>query len=56
MDMSPLPHKAPFNMTTRIYLTSPTPEDTPTEEVKFEFHSVVPDASTDSPGQAISIE
>lgn len=56
MDMSPLPHKAAFAMATRIYLTSPTPEATPTEEAKLDLHSVVQEASMDMSGQAIPFE
>lgn len=56
MDMSPLPHKAPFTMATRIYLTSPTPEATPTEETKFAIHPVEREMSMDAPRQTIPFE
>ena len=33
MDISPLPHKLPFNVNTRIEVHSPTPDSTPTEPI-----------------------
>ena len=56
MDISPLPHKAPFAVATRIYLTSPTPEATPTEEAKSDLHSVVQETSADTSGHVIPVE
>lgn len=56
MDMSPLPHKAPFAVATRIYLTSPTPEATPTEEAKLDVHSVLQENSTDALSHAVPVE
>lgn len=32
MDISPLPHKAPYSCTAQITLQSPTPDSTPTDE------------------------
>ena len=56
MDMSPLPHKAPFAVATRIYLTSPTPEATPTEDAKLDLHSVVQEPPTDTLGHTVPLE
>lgn len=56
MDISPLPHKAPFAMAARIYLTSPTPEATPPEEVKSDLHSVMQETPTDAPAHAAPLE
>lgn len=56
MDMSPLPHKAPSTMAARIYLTSPTPEMTPNEEIKLDLHSIVQEVSTDTSGQTAPFE
>lgn len=56
MDMSPLPHKVPFAVATRIYLTSPTPEATPTEDAKLGLRSVLQETLTDTSGHAIPVE
>ena len=32
MDISPLPHKAPFSIVTEVAVASPSPEATPTDE------------------------
>ncbi|KAL8955972.1 MAG: hypothetical protein Q9193_006359 [Seirophora villosa] len=35
MDISPLPHKAPYQVTTQVQLQSPTPEATPNHDVNM---------------------
>lgn len=56
MDMSPLPHKVPFALGTRIYLTSPTSDVIPPKETKVDAHSVVQEVLADASGQAMSFE
>ena len=56
MDLSPLPHKAPFAMAARIYLTSPTPEATPTEEARSDLPSVEQETPEDPSGHVMPLE
>lgn len=45
MDISPLPHKAPFAVSIELQLQSPSPEATPSETVS----TYVPPPQSDSP-------
>ncbi|KAI4146963.1 MAG: hypothetical protein L6R39_003275 [Caloplaca ligustica] len=48
MDMSPLPHKAPYQVITRVQLQSPTPEATPSPDVTMSCTETVPQSSVEA--------
>lgn len=54
MDMSPLPHKAPF--ATHIHLASPTPEHTPNDEVTVAPPKVDQESATEASRQSAPFE
>lgn len=55
MDISPLPHKAPYQVVTTIEVQSPTPETTPTDPI-HSYRMSMPESPLDSVKTIITAE
>lgn len=55
MDISPLPHKIPFNVVTRIQVQSPTPDTTPMEP-RLSYTDSIPESPLESVKTTVTAE